>query len=715
MKKKWHVLTLLLCTLCLASAQASSPFEALTKRITDFAVMDGNILTCQNRYYTSDGSEYLETSIFMQDAEGERHLLFDIPFEGDYFLHNSNPIAVNGNTLYVLQDAGDNIHCRVMQSEIQGHTATTPVEVFSLEAEYVPQLSRSFFSGDVVWLIYEPYNMMYACNLSTGRVKKAALRGSLYNACGYKDGQLLCAFSSDQSDQERVVAIDPNTMNPQELFTYRLSDMDGPLACLAYDKVNDAIFAMDATRVYLCKENGELLPCGFLPHSSTQRNYAKAYVENGILYMLERSGEEQLVKLGLDLAGVLQTPLTIYDLDNGAAIRSFCLAHPEIPVRVISNNQTDSEIGQALVTGNGADIYRLNTSSSLYQAMIRKGYFVDMAENTAVRTFADGMFPQLAPMAWDGERLCGLPVKVNCDIWHYDPETMAALGLTPDDLPKSDEEMFDFILHWEERFGDRDSEAELFRMFEQEQALLLTHLLEEQAWNCQEQQTPMTFDTPEFRRVLDGFLKALPAMKQMAASFEGAAPRLFIAVGSRFVRGQGTPYLMPYISGLPEHALTSLDVYIINPASKHQKEATLFLEYLAENLANDLRYRLQPECCVPVQTDFALENIARIEKDIATAQKEIDTNGDTLGIWRDYMASFREDLASYQEENGENWEIMPSDVDNWFQVVDHIVPAPLLPTGLDNAMNRLLDGQLNADGFIREVERLVVMQRMENE
>lgn len=643
-----------------------------------------------------------------EDAKGEEYQL--------------EKLLIQENQLYLVGRVPSEHRYMVKQYVIDGDTVsqTGNMLLFQLDDQKDDMIGSYYLSGDYLWILTDPYTTptWHAVNLSTGKVKHTTLSSSFDGACAYREGKLLCGIDSNEQRQQRLVAIDPETMALQDLGTLDCSNVARNFACFAYDSQYDRLYAVDASCVYLCNRNGSLSICAYLPQGTyASRNSACAFVEGNSFCLWDRIEGNSVIRKTLTLTGDLTRPLTIYAPLFGKfnflgdEIKAFTMDYPDIPLRIDNAVQTDAEIGQMLLTGGGADVYLLNTSSSLYRSMVRKGYFVDLADSEAVRGFVENMFPHLASMVWDDQRLCGMPAMLECNTWCCYPEAMENLGLTMEDMPHTYDELFDLISRWGNEWEDNDEDIQLFLSSKEfTQKDMLSYLMQEHAAYCESKQIPLTFDTPEFRHMLERYLQeALPFLRESA---DNPDKYLMANIGLPFLRDARERMLMSYAAEDTPHVMASLHVYVINPTSPHREDALKLVEFMMEHLEPYSRYPLQPAACTPVLQDWAAEQLKNAKDSIASLKVGIKEQG-YAEDWQLESIDALEEKIAYLERMG--WSVSPAEAANWLQVVDYVVPAPVLPASLNTAMDRLLDGQLDAEGFIREVERMVMMERMENE
>lgn len=754
--KKWFAICLVLvCSLVLmVQTAAAEPVDTnadammtLEREVRDFALLEGRRVIYGQRaeefpYVLAEGSEStqwimdwtLVPALYVVDEQGTWQYQYDVIFPSGASLDR---VLVQDDTLYLVglgakeTDEFGNSYTifskgEVMKCHLEDDRLTTPESIRTFDCGSGNHGTFYAMGGDELCVFFADESgrtSIYLLQLSTGQAQTMTVYEYLYAICAYKDGKVLLITSdSDKANTQCLMELNPATQTLKTLFHLTAESGMNRFSTLAYDQEKDAIYVGDHSRLYLCKGNGSLQLCAYLPPSGEYGLSCTTAMDHDTLLVNRPSSDVGIIEIPIQLTGTLAEPLVIADTQASDLINRFALLHPEIPISMFTQLQTDTEVGQALVTGSGADIYRLSIDTSLYQSMIRKGYYVDLSDFAPVRDFVDGMFPRFADMLMDGERLCGLPIDIKCRYVTYYPDALEALDIDPAELPQTFEELFETISRWDDEMGDNDIGAVFAELTPYVGEDIVLKLVREQAIRCAQQQIPLTFDTPEFRHLLNCFVeKALPVIMRTEPQLMMMEPQLMsfneVYEGSNnFVYcSDMNHYLLTYDSDSPAYAATIMDVYLINPASKNIEAAKTFLAFVAEELPMEKRWRLRQDECVPQMSEEALAGIEAYESNIAVMENSIAKEGDEHGWKEKETEQYRQEIEELKRDHSFNWSIRPQHVKEWKKMAECAVPAPVIMDDIHSAISYLVKGQLSPDEFIRDVERVVVMERMENE
>ncbi len=745
MKNRRTLLLVLLCCLMASCALADADDDAKTaleKKVNDFALLEGRRVILGQRveelsFTLTEGIESKDwmpyPALYVVDEQGTWQYQYDVTFPSGASIRQ---MLVQDDTLYLVgsgateTDEFGNTYTifskgEVMKCRLEDGRLTTPESVQTFDCGSGSHGTFYAMGGDYLCVYFQndfKRTSIYLLQLSTGQAKTMEFYETLYNLCAYKDGKVLLMTSdSDKQNVQCIMELNPATKATRTLFRLTTESSMNPFSLLSYDQERDAIYVADNSQLYLCKDGGSLQLCAYLPPNGYGLT-CTTVIDHDTLLVNDFYSDAGIMEIPIQLSGTLATPLVIADSFASDLINRFALLHPEIPISMRTQRQTDTEVGQALVTGIGADIYRLRIDTSLYQSMIRKGYYVDLADFAPVRDFVDGMFPRFADMLMDGEHLCCMPIDIRCMYVTYYPDALEALNLVPDQLPHTFEELFEAISRWEDEMGDNDIGAVFAELTPNIGKDIMLKLVREQAMHCAQQQVPLTFDTPEFRHLLNCFVeKALPKIMRTEHQWIMMEPQLISLSELNEISnnydycGERNHYLLTYDSASPAYAATIMDVYLINPASTNIEAAKTFLAFVAEEMPLESRWKLLQNECVPRMSETALDAIETQELNIAVMEDSIAKEGDEYGWKEKNIAQMREDIEALHRDISFNWDVRPQHVKEWKEMAACAVPAPVIMDDIYSAIFELVKGQLSPDDFIREVERQVVMERMENE
>lgn len=545
----------------------------------------------------------------------------------------------------------------------------------------------------------------------------------------YQDGKLLGSTydtGAPAGSQSRLLRIDPVTGNAEDA---------GPLpdgaAGLAYDAESGYFYCLSASELHRGRV-GEATECvAYIPSNapyismtSADRQPQTALLSGGLFASLDYG---VLTVRNADPQYKPSRTLRISGGSSDDAYRAFTREHPEIPVIFEPVTLTSAEdVMRAMVGGDGADIYVLPVSSTLYAPLIEKGYLSDLTQSETIRSLVERMYPALAEGLMQGGKIFAVPSSMYATTLGYSPYVLEQLGLTEDDLPKTLPEFLEFVGRWDDEFAEEHPTLSLFtESFDMSEAKLLffDRLLSQYESTLRLRGEEISFDTPLFRELLAALEGAnLPELAESIFDVDSGVSRaytifddsakptaLFDFYYSAYVMDynldQGyEPLLLPLSQDTPALLDAYMEVYVVNASSENADLAVAYLETVANNLGDGLTRTLLPDVNEPVENPNMVENIQEGE----AALKEAEERGD-----EESAAVLREQLAYTQKYR---YAISPENIEMYRNVADSLT----LPTAsavygdyAQDLLKRYLTGQLDADGFIRQLQQKLRMAQME--
>ncbi|MBQ8555716.1 MAG: extracellular solute-binding protein [Clostridia bacterium] len=437
---------------------------------------------------------------------------------------------------------------------------------------------------------------------------------------------------------------------------------------------------------------------------------------------LYADSEKGIVSASTDPSAKAERPLRIAMYDTPAELQGFTRAHPDIPVEIISSaaSMEVSELTQQMLTGDdqSADIYMVSMNS-LYKALRDKGYCIDLSQSEIIAKTIGSFYPNMTSQLYreDGA-LVAFPADINICDWGYYPAALEELGMTEEDLPSNYMELMDMIASWPE-----DAEIHLFDGAVN-RFILFVKIRYDQRGRCAAAGIPLTFDTPAFRQLLqrldeispileERFAKA-PAVSRSAGGVTNAllTTNALWLPGDRFMSDK--PLLLSNVEGERPCTVLQMNVYIINPYSPLKEEAMTFLEYAAENMDQTMRTAFDPNCNDPVEDPEYARNCARMRKQIAQLEmmlSEAESEASRRNI---------QDSIEFMQEGIEmaetwRWRVKPEAIAEFREIAPYVAVevADFSNDNLQTLTDRYTDGQIAAEQFIREAERMLQMAAWE--
>ncbi len=209
----------------------------------------------------------------------------------------------------------------------------------------------------------------------------------------------------------------------------------------------------------------------------------------------------------------------IGESENGWVGGPFREKWPQEPVLYV-----DNPLAEELVMSIGAeqwvdlpewDVMSLHTTDDL-KGLMAAGKLADLSGDLALMDEVNKMFPTIRDAVMHEGKLYAIPVFISGEFFSAgllgsEVDGWTQYGLTEADLPGSFEQLCDFIVRWMQRPAEQRKGAILFPNGVRHTLLdpLLDQYVVAQAMSGQ----PLTFDTPEFRRLLAAMRTAADAAK----------------------------------------------------------------------------------------------------------------------------------------------------------------------------------------------------------
>ena len=156
----------------------------------------------------------------------------------------------------------------------------------------------------------------------------------------------------------------------------------------------------------------------------------------------------------------------------------------------------------------------------------------------------------------------------------------------------------------------------------------------------------------------------------------------------------------------------------INPFSAHPDEARAFVEALAVTMDAVTRLELSPACDEPVPLDTFETDLADYDRSLADARAALEAaDGEDRQTFAEMIDFYEQARADYLAEDG--WKVSASALAAYHERAAYMLLARSLFSGESDmaayeAAQQFKAGALSVDGFIRQLDRMLSMQRREN-
>lgn len=321
--------------------------------------------------------------------------------------------------------------------------------------------------------------------------------------------------------------------------------------------------------------------------------------------------------------------------------------------------------------------------------------------------------------------MSGTCYGVNMELWE-------SLGLTEDDLPTSLPELYDFAANWVWDYGEEHPEISLFDLGSYSSQLLYSLLLNDYIAYMQKQGGELVFDTPVFRRLMEGFsaidFEEILSVQDQDEDTYWTPNALFSTSMSVGYLGYQDERFQPLYLSLEEGGEPfigmNLNVMTINPRTKRMDQALLYVSEYLDNLdKTSANIVLFPDHNDPVENDYYQSNLEDMQESLAKMQESLENASE------ENRAEIEQQIQ-WQEESIADWENYRYSV-TAEQIADYRENvAPLIyvirqnvflnaDTSATSEINKLLmqyiEGAVNLDSLVRELDQRVRLMQLEDQ
>ncbi len=622
----------------------------------------------------------------------------------------------------------------IFQEEGQDYSSTVEVSSFFCEGDYL------YYTGMVY--MGTPHAVAGRISLQTGEKQDFACE-NLMSLAPVGDGTLMALVYDSSALYSATTQVDLSKMaqygifDPEKDAVASLADLptDNDMGGYSTSSIcvgNGTLYYMDGSRIAgLDLATGEKRLSAYTGGGMVTNGGQALYVD-GYYVLISSYGGLQVFKL--DPEGIENGALTIFGEFGSETHNKFVRNHPEIAVDVSGDYTSDIEkLTQAMVSDAGAyDVLLMNLSYMPVERLIEKGYCADLSQSPKIMEKVSAMYPEaVEPLMVDG-KLYGVPVGMSGTCYGVNMELWESLGLTEDDLPTSLPELYDFAANWVWDYGEDHPEISLFDMGSYSSQMLYSLLINDYIAYMQKQGGELAFDTPVFRRLMEGFsaidFEEILSVQDQDQDNYWTPDALFSTPMSVGYLGYQDERFQPlYLSledgGEPFIGM-NLSVLTVNPRTKRMDQALLYVSEYLDNLdKTSANITLFPDHNDPVENDAYQSNLEDMQESLAKMKESLENASE------ENRAEIEQQIQ-WQEESIADWENYRYSV-TAEQITDYRENvAPLVyvirqnvflnaDTSATSEINKLLmqymEGAVDLDSLVRELDQRVRLMQLEDQ
>jgi hypothetical protein len=482
--------------------------------------------------------------------------------------------------------------------------------------------------------------------------------------CGYNAGQILIYMQISMASE--IDVCDLSTMQNQKV----IDAPQGISICgLSYDMSSGMIAIMGNGAVYTSRDGMPFAESGYL--SVKQGNPAQAVLADENTYIAIVSGESMYI-CDLEAAKNLR-PLHIVGFDlSEDVIMAYQASHPNTPVVFTNCNLsgTDDLALQLVLRTGDVDIYVIPTGMPIYNAIMEKGFALDLSHEQTLTQTVQSMYPRMKEQVTQDGKIYGLPVSAHYRTIGYNCELFKNIDIP---LPNNLLELMDLI----QELAQKDDTLLMHAPLSGAANTVLRSLLNTYLYTVTEKGHRSSFDSNILRNLMEKWEQLSPIFDPIDnRSTLMESPALFIENYSMlpgvndFTYEGYAPLSLAAITGGEEIIPASLYTMIINPGSNNQSDAIDFLSFYAQNFPPMNRIVMFPNENVPIKDPESEERVSDAEQNILALTKQLDNckpeEKKQLTVQLDQA---KEDLAYWQSSL---WLISQEEIETFRKIGDKL-------------------------------------------
>ncbi len=415
------------------------------------------------------------------------------------------------------------------------------------------------------------------------------------------------------------------------------------------------------------------------------------------------------------------TYLYIEGSGTNAIDQQFEAEHPNVVIQYVGSDTYEGmTIYEAMISHLVTiDVcYADNTSAA--EAFLNKGYALDLSCFPSLKTMADAMYVPIRSFAYVNDALVMLPCSIRLNyVMEYREEALAEADLTADNIPQTFTALLEMMIDWNGEYGDKPEVVPML-FDENPHRELLLYALNAYITSYTKAEEELIFDTEEFRTLLDQVQEAAQGSFVQTADYNPA--RLFMQVG-RTVPGIHT-VTFPLRENETPRFNGNVSGWMIYSGSQHAELAAEYIAYrmsLLSDAENMLLYDGQYE---PVERDDFQEQKQRWEQRRALLEQQLSVETDEV-TKRDLEDQIQK-VTTYIENPSDSlrYEITAAEINFYQQVIipnmgityqNQITESSFTGAWAQTLVKQYVNGVINKEAFIRELDQRVQMMRMEEE
>ena len=419
------------------------------------------------------------------------------------------------------------------------------------------------------------------------------------------------------------------------------------------------------------------------------------------------------------------------------AYYDFNSAHEDATAILKENYAEDGTIIEAMMNRDtSVDIYVLSVETEAYDALYSRGYMAELDSGVIADAVAK-MYPAIQDAIMRNGQIVAVPVMLYGWTLGLDYEGFERIGIPREAVPGDWPGFLELLPELPELLPEDGSVRVFPEYYTQRQARmeLVDAVLDSWHLYLNAAGEELHYDVPELRAALEGVMALdLEAMGMpegneddayvMVSVVGGGGDRTYTLVnpgagctiGSMSPRSE--PALLSVIPGEAQPVPLGLAVALVNPFSPHAGLAQEYLEALYRNLDARTLYNLNAQRNDPVRNRYYQQNLENTQQELDSARDALAAADPVdAAMWEDRIAMLEEQMETIEEFG---WDISPWEIE-WYRAHDselfvsrwNYVDVAYGSGEFTDLVQQFLAGRLQADAFLKELDRRIRMKAME--
>ena len=614
--------------------------------------------------------------------------------------------------------------------------------VHQADYSYTRQIYSAALTEDRLYLLaqqptdsWSDYDLL-AFDLATGVQTKMAVE-NVHAITRYENGQLLCnvydwenMYTSDGKPVYPALSVlDPATQKLTKIADFPTTQVGG----LCYSSESGMAYVLGRGELFGLKPGGAFETVAYMPVDYPGDQTSTAVLSGGLYAAIPSYGAVYV--RNTDPALKANRVLRIAGGYSDNVSQKFQAAHPELPVVFVDAPfRGAEEVAKQMVSGSGsADIFIISLSYGGFSSLREKGYVTDLSGSAILTEAVSKMYPQYVKDVFKDGKLVAFPYRFNANALGYSPDILKELGV--ERPPQTLFELMDLYVDWVDEYAQDFSGYTLQESVYDIRMEMLSNIMMTYLAHYARTGEDLKFDTPLFKSLLAKLDEVSPILEELNPSEEERQGGTVISYGSD---DKPTSLISTYYTFYPmEHndnrgylplplslekdmdpaLFAYIDVFVINPNSPNQDLARTYLEYFAQNMPRDISITFCPDDNTPVENAWYTREIENMKKSLDEVRKEMETASPEEMKGLEDILKMQEEALAWNEKN--RFSISEKIITQYREMVPYVCVDTQnmnFLTGSREAqtlLQRLMQGEMKTDQFVREFDRKLQMMRME--